>query len=30
MPDYPLRRDTIFINSKTYSIIAITANNPGA
>ncbi|KAK8085657.1 hypothetical protein PG997_006928 [Apiospora hydei] len=30
MLDNPLRRDTIFINSKTFSIIAITANNPGA
>ncbi|KAK8131327.1 Iron transport multicopper oxidase FET3 [Apiospora sp. TS-2023a] len=30
MPDNPLRRDTLFIDSKTYSIIAITANNPGA
>jgi iron transport multicopper oxidase len=30
MPAYPLRRDTLFITRKTYSIIAFKANNPGA
>jgi len=29
-PEYPLRRDTIHIGSKTYSIIAFKAKNPGS
>src|ERR1700709_529658 len=30
MPDNPMRRDTLFITQKTFSIVAFTADNPGA
>lgn len=30
MPAYPMRRDTLFITTRTYAIIAFTADNPGA